>query len=86
MPDKKKILYDAVSKDYNVGTYDEFVNKLNDPTKRKAFYDGVGAEYDLGSYSDFETKVGGGKKSGHYERFKQWLKNIKYWLTLFPKY
>ncbi len=86
MPDKVKLLYDAVSKDYDVGSYDEFSKKLQDPTKRKAFYDGVGAEYDLGNYSDFETKVGGGKKSGHCVRFKQWLKNIYSWIKTFPKY
>ena len=60
--DKRKLLYDAVSKDYSVGTYDEFVNKLNDPTKRKAFYEGVGSEYNLGSYEEFESKVGVVKK------------------------
>jgi len=36
--DKSKVLYDAVSKDYNVGTYDEFKTKLQSPEKRKAFY------------------------------------------------
>lgn len=62
MPDKKKILYDAVSKDYNVGTFDEFSAKLNDPAKRKAFYDGVGKEYSLGTYDEFESKVSNIKK------------------------
>lgn len=60
--DKRKVLYDAVSKDYSIGTYDEFVNKLNDPTKRKSFYDGVGAEYNLGNYDEFESKIGVVKK------------------------
>jgi hypothetical protein len=55
--EKVRILYDAVSKDYNLGTFDEFKAKLGDSAKRKAFYDGVGAEYNLGSYSDFEKKV-----------------------------
>lgn len=56
--DKKKVLYDAVSKDYDIGTYDDFVNKLSDPTKRKAFYEGVGSEYDLGDYNTFNQKLG----------------------------
>jgi len=55
---KVKVLYDAVSKDYSVGTYDEFSKKLQDPTKRKAFYDGVGKEYQLGSYDEFSNKIG----------------------------
>lgn len=57
MPDKIKVLYDAVSKDYNVGSYDEFSSKLADPNKRKAFYDGVGSEYALGEYKEFESKI-----------------------------
>ena len=40
--DKSKILYDAVSKDYDIGSYDEFSSKLQNPEKRKAFYEGVG--------------------------------------------
>lgn len=60
--DKIKVLYDAVSKDYDIGNEAEFRSKLADPTKRKAFYDGVGAEYDLGSYDDFNLKIDGGLK------------------------
>ncbi|HEY6143729.1 MAG TPA: hypothetical protein VIV55_09995 [Flavobacterium sp.] len=62
--DKSKLLYDAVSKDYDIGTYDEFKTKLQSPEKRKAFYDGVGSEYDLGTYDDFEAKVNPLKKKG----------------------
>lgn len=56
--DKIKILYDAVSKDYDLGTEQEFRTKLSNPEKRKAFFDGVGAEYDLGNFKDFESKIG----------------------------
>jgi hypothetical protein len=56
--DKAKLLYDAVSKDYDLGTYDEFQAKLKDPTKRKAFFDGIGHEYDLGDYNTFNQKLG----------------------------
>ena len=57
--DKTKLLYDAVSKDYDIGTYDDFSKKLQDPIKRKAFYDGVGNEYSLGEFDDFSAKIGG---------------------------
>lgn len=60
--DKTKILYDAVSKKYDVGSYDEFSKKLQDPAKRKSFYDGVGHEYELGTYDEFTNKVGAVKK------------------------
>ena len=60
--DKTKILYNAVSKDYNVGSFDEFSKKLQDPSKREAFYKGVGSEYNLGSYDEFSKKVGAVEK------------------------
>jgi len=62
MDDKKKLLYDAVSKDYDVGTFDEFNAKLQDSEKRKSFYDGVGKEYELGTYDEFNTKLDGALK------------------------
>ena len=60
--DKTKILYDAVSKDYEIGSFDEFKAKLNNPDKRKAFYDGIGSEFNLGSYEEFERKIAPVKK------------------------
>lgn len=58
MPNEKlKALYDGVSQDYNIGTFEEFSSKLADPEKRKAFYDGVGSEYNLGTYDEFSSKV-----------------------------
>lgn len=57
--DKSRILYDAVSKDYNLGTYEEFKTKLQDDVKRQAFYNGVGKEYNLGTYAEFENKLSG---------------------------
>lgn len=55
--DKSKVLYDAVSEDYDLGTYEDFSSKLQNPVKRKAFYDGVGSEYNLGSFEEFEAKI-----------------------------
>lgn len=63
--DKLKVLYDAVSADYDLGTIDDFKTKLSDPVKRKSFFDGVGAEYDLGKdINEFESKLGFKKKDG----------------------
>ena len=55
--DKRKILFDAVSKDFDVGTFDEFNKKLDDPAKQKALYDAVGVKYDLGTFDEFSNKV-----------------------------
>ena len=74
--DKIKVLYDAVSKDYNLGTYDEFTQKLQDPTKRKAFYDGVGSEYQLGTYDEFDAKIAPSKKKSIYNLLQSLYKMV----------
>ena len=56
-PDKIKQLYSTVSKDYDVGTYDDFSAKLQDSAKRKSFYEFASKNYDLGDYASFEGKV-----------------------------
>ena len=56
-PTKKRALYDAVSKKYDLGTYEDFERKLNDPTKRKSLYDYIGKEFELGTYQEFENKL-----------------------------
>jgi hypothetical protein len=61
--DKRKILYDAVSEEYDLGTYEEFNQKLDNPEKRKVLYEAVGSKYNLGTYDEFNTKVGTQKKS-----------------------
>lgn len=55
--DKIKVLYNAVSKDYDLGDFNEFSKKLQNPDSRKKFYDVVGKEFDLGGYNDFIERV-----------------------------
>lgn len=57
--DKIKLLYDAASNEYDLGSYEDFASKLQDPSKRKALYDAIGSKYDLGSFEEFEAKVSG---------------------------
>src|ERR1700753_1910700 len=61
--DKLRILHTAIGKEYNLGSFDEFKQKIQDPAKRKAFYDAVGKQYNLGSYDEFEKKIGVGQQS-----------------------
>ena len=84
MADNKiKALYDVSSKDYNLGTLDEFTQKLQNPEKRKLLYEHIGKEYNLGEYQDFESKVvttpteGAKKKWSNpkWERFIGWLRS-----------
>src|SRR5690554_2955338 len=59
-PDKKKVLYDALTKDgYQLGSFDEFTQKLGDPNKVRALYDGISKDgYDVGDFDTFTTKLG----------------------------
>lgn len=63
MEDKRKILYNQLSKDYDLGDFDSFSAKLDDETKRKAFYDAVSKDYDLGDYNSFVTKISAAPQS-----------------------
>jgi len=50
-------LYDSVSETYDVGTFDTFTQKMQDPTKRRALYGVISNEFDLPEYETFEAKV-----------------------------
>jgi hypothetical protein len=56
--DKAKVIYDAASQEYDLGSYDEFQTKLKDPAKRQALYNAIGQQYDLGDYNTFNQKLG----------------------------
>ena len=57
MEDKRKILYNQLSKDYELGDFDSFSSKLDDENKRKAFYDAVSKDYELGDFDSFVSKI-----------------------------
>jgi hypothetical protein len=57
MPDPRKKLYSALSSKYDLGSYDEFNSKMNNPESRKKLFDSASKNFDLGSYNDFESKV-----------------------------
>lgn len=54
---KVEILFDAVGKEYDLGTLEEFEVKIQDDNKRKALFDVIGKDYDLGTFEDFTSKV-----------------------------
>ena len=85
--DKVKVLYDAVSKDYDIGSEDEFRQKLANPEKQKAFYEGVGKEYALGTFDEFVSKIAPEvkKKRINYTYFKRACKNSATWLWKFGR-
>jgi len=50
-------LYNTVSEQYDIGTYDSFSGKMQDPKKRRIFYDSLADQYELPDYETFQLKV-----------------------------
>ncbi len=58
MDDELLKLYEGVSSNLDVGTYEEFSAKMGTPEERKNFYDAVGkAGFDLGDYNSYEERL-----------------------------
>lgn len=58
--DNKRKLYDALSQDYDMGTYEQFCKDIQDETKRKKLYDATSEAYDYGDYAKFSSQLGFG--------------------------
>lgn len=58
MDDNRKKLYDALSGEYDMGTYDQFCKDIQDSAKRKRLYDATSKEYDYGTYDSFSKQLG----------------------------
>lgn len=56
--DNKRKLYDALSGDYDLGTFEDFSSKLSDPNNRKKLYSAVSEKFDAGDYASFEKNLG----------------------------
>lgn len=53
-------LYRSISEKFDVGTFEEFSNKMQTPEDRKRFYEVVlDRGIDLGDYSEYERRLGG---------------------------
>lgn len=59
--DNKRKLYDALSQDYDMGSYEQFCADLNDEGKRRKLYDATSQDYDLGTWDSFSKQLGYGK-------------------------
>ncbi len=58
MEDSRKKLYDTLSKSYNLGTFEEFNDKMGYEESRKKLYDTVSEKYNLGDFDTFNQKMG----------------------------
>lgn len=59
--DNKRKLYDALSQDYDMGSYEQFCADLNDEGKRRKLYDATSQDYDLGTWDSFSRQLGYGQ-------------------------
>jgi hypothetical protein len=63
MQDNKRKLYDALSQDYDMGTFEQFQRDIEDNAKREKLYNAISNEYDLGDYNSFSAQLMGEKLS-----------------------
>lgn len=59
--DNKRKLYDALSQDYDMGSYEQFCADLDDEAKRRKLYDATSQDYDFGSWDSFSSQLGYGQ-------------------------
>lgn len=57
--DNKRKLYDALSKDYDMGTFEQFSTDVEDEGKRKKLYEAIKGEYDLPDFDGFTRQLVG---------------------------
>lgn len=58
--DELQKLYDAVSGNFDVGSFDEFSGKMGDTESRQRFYNAVSDKgFDIGDYDEYETRLSG---------------------------
>lgn len=61
MEDNKRKLYDALSEDYDLGSFEQFSADIADETKRRKLYDAAIEDYDFGDFDSFSSQLGFGK-------------------------
>jgi len=50
-------LYGAVSEEFEIGTFDKFIPKMDTKEKRQRFYNVISEELDIGDYNTFEQRL-----------------------------
>ena len=58
MSDNKKKLYDALSEEYDLGTFEQFSADIDNEEKRRKLYDATSNDYDYGDYDSFSAQLG----------------------------
>ena len=58
MNDNRRKLYDALSEDYELGSFEQFSKDIKDDSKRQKLYDAIKEEYDLPDFAGFSQQLG----------------------------
>ena len=58
MKDNKRKLYDALSQDYDMGTFEQFSIDIDNEEKRRKLYDATSKDYDFGDFDSFSKQLG----------------------------
>ena len=58
----KRKLYNALSKDYDMGSYEQFSQDVEDEGKRRKLYDAIKGDYDLPDFNGFSRQLAGGRR------------------------
>ncbi|MDE6345380.1 MAG: hypothetical protein K2L55_01755 [Muribaculaceae bacterium] len=56
--DNKQKLYNALSRDYELGTFEKFCTDIDDSVKRRKLFDAASQDYELGSWESFSKQLG----------------------------
>ena len=51
-------IYDVLKSQFDIGTLEQFREKMNDANNRRRVYETLGTAYDVGTYEEFENKIG----------------------------
>lgn len=60
--ESRKNLYDSISTKFDIGSFDEFNQKMDNSESRKKLYESVLDDFDLGDFNAFEEKISLKKK------------------------
>lgn len=75
--DNKRKLYDALSQDYDMGSFEQFCEDIKDDSKRKKLYDATSSEYDYGDYETFSSQLMGTPKPQSQQQKEQEAQEVE---------
>lgn len=72
----KRKLYDALSQEYDMGTFEQFSKDIEDEAKRRKLYESIKGTYDLPDFNGFSSQLGVVAAQPQQTEQKQKVKNV----------